>query len=168
MFVLPVVSRLSARGEFAKLKALVEKSIAFSTIGLIPVLLGFLLFAPALIAIVYQGRYTEAIPLLRVFSLLSLVVPAIAVSTNTLMGLGHARTGFTISVQILVVSIVLYVALTPLLGPMGTTAGYVASSFVLAWLTIAKMNVSVPIRLSDVLRRTNDVTVFLKSRLGGG
>ena len=42
MFLLPATSRLSSRGEWRSLKSLMEKSILFSTIAMIPVFLVFL------------------------------------------------------------------------------------------------------------------------------
>ena len=145
MFVLPAVSRLSSEGRHESLKALVEKAIAFSTIAMIPVFL-FLL--------------------LRILSLLTLVVPLIAVASNALMGLGQARVSFVLAVQILVTSVVIYLVLIPLLGSLGAAIGYVLSAAVLAWITTAKMNRFVHITPAEVFRRKDDIGRFLKKRLG--
>lgn len=77
MFIFPAVSRLSSKGESGSLKALIEKSILFSTIGMLPVSLMFVALASPLVNIVYQGRYVEAIPMLQLFAVLSFLVSTV-------------------------------------------------------------------------------------------
>lgn len=165
MFILPVTSKLASKREFKTLKIVVEKALAFSTIGMLPVFIFFLVFASPLIGVVYQGRYGDAVPLLQIFSLLSLIVPATAVAGNTIMGLGHARLGFLLGLVILFASIIMYLIFIPWLGTLGATIGYVATSFVLAWVMVAQMNRFVPVSFGEVLRRTNDIKVFILSHL---
>lgn len=165
MFVLPGTSMLSSRGETQSLKAVVEKSIAFSTIAMLPVFVLFLALAPLLIGIIYSGRYSESIPLLQIFSALTFFVPLAAVASNTLLGLGHARLSFILSLKILVSATVIYFICIPFLGTIGATAGYVLASFVLAWFSGALMVRFVPTTFGEVVRRTNDIRVFVRSRL---
>ena len=165
MFVLPGASRLASKGEFQSLKAMVEKAIAFSTIFMLPIFLIFLTLAPVLVDVMYGGRYSEAIPLLQIFSVLTFLVPLIAVASNTLLGLGHVRLSFVLSLQILVGATVIYLILIPLFGAVGATVGYVLASCVLAWISSAKMVRFVPMTIREVVRRTNDVTVYVRTRL---
>jgi O-antigen/teichoic acid export membrane protein len=166
MFVFPAVSRLSSKGELGTMKVLIEKAILFSTVGMFPVLVLFVGFAWPLVHIVYQSRYAEAIPMLQMFALLSFAVPVTAVATNTLLGLGQARLGFIISTLSFAASVALYLLCIPLFGAIGATLGYILSSFVLAWLTTYHLNRLVPLRLRDVLARSNDIKQFLRNRLG--
>jgi lipopolysaccharide exporter len=165
MFILPAASRLSVLGEQRSLKAMVEKALLFTTVGMLPVFILFLAAPPLLIGILYQGRYMEAIPVLQVFSVLALVAPLLAVGTYTLMGLGEARVSFMLGVQMLGISLLLYFVLIPWYGGTGAAIGYVLSSYITAWLTVAKMNRFVPVTAREVLRRRNDMITFLKSRL---
>lgn len=165
MFVLPGASRLASKGEFQSLKAMVEKAIAFSTILMLPIFLIFLTLAPVLVNVMYSGRYSEAIPLLQIFSVLTFFVPLIAVASNTLLGLGHVRLSFVLSLQILVGATVIYLILIPLFGAVGATVGYVLASCVLAWISSAKMVRFVPVTIREVVRRTNDVKVYVRTRL---
>ena len=165
MFIFPAVSRLSSRGESGSLKALIEKSILFSTVGMLPVSLIFVALASPLIAIVYQGRYVEAIPMLQLFAVLSLLVPITAVATSALLGLGQARLGFIVSLESFAASVTLYLICIPIWGVLGATIGYILSSLVLAWLSTYSMHRFIPLRPRDVLSRTNDITQFLKRRL---
>lgn len=165
MFVLPATSRLASKGDFKSLKAFVEKAINFSTVGMTPVFVLFLFLASPLVGIVYQGRYLEAVPMLQIFAGLSFVIPAIAISSNTLLGLGHARLGFVLGIFILFASVVIYMIFIPWLGPLGATIGYVLSSLVLAWMTVSQMNKFVPVTVREVIARTNDIRMFVRSKL---
>lgn len=165
MFVLPAVSRLSSQGEYQRLRILVEKAILFSTVGMIPIFLLLLLGPSLLIQILYGGRYASAIPLLQVLSLLSLVVPLLAIGSNTLLGLGHAKLNFLISLQMLAISIAAYFVFVPQLGPMGAAIGFVTATFVITWITTWKLHQFQPLSPRAILLRINDITHFLKSRL---
>jgi O-antigen/teichoic acid export membrane protein len=164
MFVLPATSKLSSDGDTGSLKVLAEKSILFSTIGMFPVFVLFLAFPALLVGTLYQGRYGDAIPLLQIFSVLSFVVPMTAVGSNILMGLGMAKEVFILALEMLVISLVAYFVCIPWLGEIGAALGYVVASGVIAWLTIAMTNRVVPITTADVLRRTNDIQVFIGRR----
>jgi lipopolysaccharide exporter len=165
MFLLPGASRLASRGEVQSLKSLVEKSIAFLTIMMLPVFLGLFVLASFIVDIVYSGRYTESIPILQIFSVLSILVPLMAVASNTLMGLGQARLSFILSVQFLIASIVIYFVLIPLLGAPGAAIGYVLASLFLAWRSTVLMTRFVPTTFTEVLGRTRDVKMFVLTRV---
>jgi O-antigen/teichoic acid export membrane protein len=165
MFIIPAASRLQSKGEFGSLKALTEKAISFATLGLLPIFVLFLFFAGWLVQLMYGGRYVESVPLLQIFSLLSFVTPLYGVATNTLLGLGHAKTGFYLSLQLLLISFALYAVCIPLWGTLGATVGYVTASALIAWLTARRLQAYVPFTLSEVAGRTKDVKQFIKSRL---
>lgn len=165
MFVLPAASRLSSLKDSRSLKVMTEKSILFSTVGMIPVFILFLVVPGLMTTILYGGRYTDAVPILQVFAFLSFFIPTVAVGSSILMGLGEAKLGFVIGLKMLVVSIAAYLVFIPWLGGMGAALGYVAASLITAWLTAAGMNRLVPVTFSEVLRRVNDIGAFIRSRL---
>ncbi len=162
MFLLPAASQLSSRGEKSSLKIVVEKSLLFSAVGMVPVMLGFMVLGGPLLQIVYQGKYLEAIPQLSVFGLMAVFVPLSAVSSSVLMGIGEARAGFVIGLQALAGAIVFYLVFIPLLGLTGATAGYVLSAVLLAYLSVRKMIAYVPVTASEVLHRWGDIHTFLR------
>jgi len=164
MFVLPATSKLVSKDDWTSLRAFVEKALNFSTVGMIPVFLLFLILASPLVQIVYQGRYLEAIPMLQIFAVLSFVVPANAVGSNALLGLGQARLGFYLGVQILVVSLVINVVMIPWLGAMGATLAYVLSTFVLVFITLRQLHRFVPLDLRAIVARTNDIKRFIQKQ----
>lgn len=165
MFVLPGASRFASRGEFQSLKDMVEKSIAFLTIMMVPVFIVLLVLAPFIVDIIYTGRYSESAQILQIFSALSILVPLMAVASNTLMGLGQARLSFVLSMQFLVASAVIYAALIPLFGAVGAAIGYVLASLFLAWRSSVLMVRFVPTTFAEVARRTRDVKMFVLSQL---
>lgn len=164
MFIMPATARISSRGEWGTLKIVAEKAISFSTITLLPVMILFVLFPSVLLTLIGE-QYTEAILLVRIFAILALVTPLYAVASNILLGLGHAKIGWFLSLQLFVVSALLYAVLIPILGGLGATISYVAASVFLTWTTARKLQVYVPVTLMEVVGRTNDVKQFIRSRL---
>jgi len=165
MFVLPATSRLSAARDYGRLQAVVEKATCFATLALLPVLLGFIVFASPLVSLLYSGKYIDAVPLLQIFAGLALFVPIIGVATSTLMGLGEAKVSFLLSIQILVASIVIYLVLVPWFGAVGASIGYVAASAVLAWISTRALHRFIPITLHGVMEHVRDVRVFTRNRI---
>lgn len=165
MFLVPGASRLSSLGDERSLKVLTEKAICFGTIALLPVLVLFVFLARPLLSIIYSGRFMEAVPMLQLFGLLSLITAANAVASNVLLGLGRAKEGFLLSIQLLISSTIFYLIFIPLWGALGATIGYLASTLLLTWLTVRMVQRFVPFTLIEVLVRVKDVTQFLKDRL---
>ena len=161
MFVLPGVSLFSSKGDNRSLIALVEKSIAFLTVAMIPLFILFLLLPAPLIQTVYSGRYLDGIPLMRVFALLAFLVPIGGVATNALMGLGEAKLGFRLSLHLLIASLVAYLALIPLLGPTGAAIAYVLVTLYLAVLSTIYLRPFVPVTLGGLIRRKSDFWNFV-------
>lgn len=162
MFVLPAASRLSSLGDTASLKALAEKSILFLTVGLLPVSVMFLFFPDFIVTVLYRGRYAEAIPVLRLFSLLTLVVPIAAVGSNLIMGLGHARASFFLGLRCLAATIAAFFVCIPLFGGIGAGVGSVVAASLIALLTVHALRRYVPLEAKAVLGRTRDITAFVK------
>jgi O-antigen/teichoic acid export membrane protein len=164
MFVLPAASRLSSQGNMPSLKALTEKSILFLTIALLPVTVLFLAFPGILIGVLYGGRYTDAIPVLRIFSLLTFVVPLIAVGANVLMGHGEARATFILGVQALTAAVVAFLICIPPGGATGAGLGYLLGSVAAGIFTWRVLRRHVPLTFFEVLRRTRDIKMFFLDR----
>jgi O-antigen/teichoic acid export membrane protein len=165
MIVLPASSRLSSRQDETGLQALVEKSILFLTVSMVPVFLVFFLGASPLLEILYQGRYGEAAPILQVFSVLALAVPMITVGSNVLLGLGKARMSFLLSLQMLGAALAGYFGLIPWLGGLGAAIGLATASILLVWSTLRQLQRVMPLSLGGILRRVYDITRFLRVRI---
>lgn len=164
MFVLPAASRLSSQGDAASLKALTEKAILFLTVGLLPVSVLFLVFPDLLTTVLYGGRYAGAVPVIRIFSLLTFMVPLAAVGANVIMGLGHARVAFFLGMTTLAATLAAFLICIPPWGAPGAGAGYVLGSAVAAALTARALNRFVPITAGEVVRRLKDIKMFFLER----
>jgi lipopolysaccharide exporter len=168
MFVFPGVSRLSSKGDMASLTKLLEKAVAFTTVALLPVFVLFCFLSPTMIHIIYADRYADAVPLLQLFSLLCFLAPIIAVASNTLLGLGHARLSFFISLKSLVGSLIAYMILIPWLGAPGAAIGYAISFGLQAWWFTTASNRFVPLTWKGIWNRTADVRAFALGALKRG
>jgi O-antigen/teichoic acid export membrane protein len=165
MFMLPGASLLASRGERSTLKVVVEKSTMFATVGMIPVMAGMILFAGPMISIIYGGRYPEAVLILQIFALMSVAVPAFAIGSNLLMGLGEARASFVLGIQLLVVSLGMYLITIPWLGAIGAAIGVVLASYIMGWIALARVQTFVPFTVREVLARHQDIRIFLVNRI---
>jgi O-antigen/teichoic acid export membrane protein len=165
MFIVPASSRLSSRGEHRSLTALVEKGILFVTVGTIPFFLVFFFGPGLLVDVLYNGRYSEAVPLLRIFGLLAFVVPLLAVGSNLLLGLGEAKRGFMLGLHMLWISMAAYLVLIPRFGALGAAIGMVIATAALAALTTWKIHKLVPVSFRGVLARFKDIRTFARNRL---
>ena len=165
MFVLPAASRLSSAGDTGSLKVLAEKSTLFLTVGLLPVSALFLFFPDVLVGVLYRGRYAEAVPVLRLFSLLTLVVPVAAVGSNLIMGLGHARASFFLGLRCLAATAAAFFVCIPLFGGIGAGVGSVVAATLIAVLTVRTLRRYVPLEMTAVLGRTRDITAFARKFL---
>jgi O-antigen/teichoic acid export membrane protein len=163
MFVLPVASRLSSRGDTAALRSVTEKAITFTTVGMLPVFLLFLAAPDLLLGVLYAGRYTEAVPILRVFSLLALLVPLFAVGQNVLLGTGDARRNFVLGAQMLGVCLLGYLVLIPPWGGLGAAVAYVVATAVVTITTTAYLRRIVPVTPASLTARLSDIRGFLQS-----
>ncbi len=165
MFLLPATSRLSSKGEWSSLRSLVEKSILFSTVGMLPIFLLFLVFPSVWLTILYQGKYSEAIPLLQIFSLLSFVVPLLSIESNVLMGLGEVRANFIVGLEMLGLALLSYAICIPWIGTPGAAIGYLLTTCLVALILVVRTNRFVPITARGVLKKSRDIRMFVQSRL---
>jgi O-antigen/teichoic acid export membrane protein len=168
MFVLPGTSLLASRGEMGTLRVLVEKALLFTMLVMVPVMLVFLLAPGLLTGILYGGRYSEAVPVLRPFAVLGLTIPLMAVASNVLLGLGEVRATLRLAFELVLFSAVGYVTLIPLWGAPGAALAYVAATAIVAWRSVSVLRSHVPVHARDVLARVADVRGFLRTigRLG--
>ncbi|HTO94114.1 MAG TPA: lipopolysaccharide biosynthesis protein [Bacteroidota bacterium] len=164
MFILPAASRLASRGNRDSLNALTEKAVLFVTLGLLPVTLLFLAFPGLLVNVLYGGRYAEAEPILRIFALLTFVVPLASIGSNVLMGLGEARLSFILGLEVLAASLAAFLLCIPPWGATGAGAGYALASLATAVLTVRYLVRFVPLTVAGVLRRTFDIREFLRKK----
>ena len=128
----PIFSRLKGK----KLKNALKKSInVVFSISTIFVIL-FLIFSPIIIKIVYGANYFSSINLLRIFSLILIPVPLVAIYTNYFISKGNTKLIAKLLISITIINIILnyifisvLVRQSPILGTMGAVIATIFSVY---------------------------------------
>jgi lipopolysaccharide exporter len=165
MFLIPYSSKKFSSGEIGSMRITAEKTICFSTILFLPILLILIIFPEQILYILYRGKYTNAASLLRVFSFLALIAPWNGVSTSYLLGMGKAKEGFYLGLVFIGLTSLLYVTLTPALGVFGTTLAFVVAYFISTILYVRYLDRFIPVKIINVIIRVKDVNKFLRKKL---
>jgi O-antigen/teichoic acid export membrane protein len=164
MFLVPFSSKLTARGSAKELLDVIEKSICFSIILLLPVCFIMLAFPGPLVHMLFKGKYDDAIPIVRVFSVLALLVPWTGVIVSYLIGSGKVKRALYIGALQLVLAAAAYLLFTYLYGAVGTSIGFVLTFGVVTALLVRSVKREIPLTLLSVLRRTADIREFIRKR----
>jgi O-antigen/teichoic acid export membrane protein len=163
MLIVPASSILQARGDKEGLIALVEKSICFGLLAIIPVVAIFMLFPGTLVSLIYGNKYPESIPVLRILALTGLVIPWGVVIASVLMGTGRTAVGFLMSIVSLVFSLVIYYVSGSIAGLTGIVWGVVCMYAILGLLGTLILHHYVPFRMMSIVRRTKDAIQFART-----
>lgn len=163
MLIVPASSILQAKQDKAGMTALVEKSICFGILAILPVVAMFMLFPGTLIWLVYGNKYPESIPVLRILGLVGLVIPWGVVIASVLLGTGRTVIGFILSIVSLVLSLAIYSIAGHVAGLAGIVWGVVIIYAILGILGTAILHRYVPFRLTSIAGRTRDALHFIRS-----
>jgi O-antigen/teichoic acid export membrane protein len=164
VFVLPATSRFDSRGDVASMQVLIEKTIWFSTLALVPVWLLFVFGADFMVSFFYKDRYIEASHPLRILGFLALTTPWSGVLSTVLVGMGKVKQGLYLSWLFILASVLFYFLLIPTLGVVGAALASVMGSFVLSLSVAVYVNRFIPLRVRSIIGRTRDVTNFVHRR----
>jgi len=164
LFLVPLSSRRNHEGKKGDLRLIVEKSILFSLVAFIPVILSFVFFSEDLIRLLYGIRYAEAAPVLAVLSILALTTPWHAVFGSVLVGIGQVKIGFYLSLLFIGFSLGLYFVFVPFLGALGAAISVSSSGIVLAIAISVVSRKFVPFTVASVFSRFSDITAFIRRR----
>ena len=165
LFLIPASSRYHKEGNTGAIRIITEKSIWFSTLGLLPVCALFFFGAGFLVDFFYQGRYAAAVIPLRIFSILAILIPWYAVLPSILIGLGKVKEGLLISWVFIVASIVLYYALIPPYGAAGAALANVITILCVSVSMAVITNRIIPLNVRAMVLRTHDIVQFGKTSL---
>jgi O-antigen/teichoic acid export membrane protein len=162
MFLVPYASKLFSSGQINNMRITAEKTICFSTILFLPIFFFLMFFPEVILHVFYRGKYSDAASLLMVFSFLAFLSPWNGVAVSYLLGMGKAKEGFFLGLTFIVLSIALYVFLTPALGVLGTTLAFVISNLISTIIYVKYLDKFIPIKVVNVVSRVKDVTEFLR------
>lgn len=165
LLIVPVSSRLYTEGNFKALGALVEKLLFLSFAALIPISIGFAIFAEPIMSVVYQGKYEGVAPIFQVLMLSGFTLPLSLISTNVLIGMGKTRSLFLATLGAVVIYFVLSGVLVPMYASMGAALAVFISMTLLALFTFFAMRKEVEVSTSGILSRASNVKQFVRDRL---
>ncbi|HET6402411.1 MAG TPA: oligosaccharide flippase family protein [Candidatus Kapabacteria bacterium] len=111
LFVFPATSKYHSRGEIGTLRIILEKSVSFLTLGLIPLGIVLAIGAPFIFHILYGVKYDASIPVFRVLLISILFFPMQTVFNAAMAGMGKIKEEFWIFTVSLVVNVILSAAL---------------------------------------------------------
>lgn len=164
MFLIPLSSKACAQNDHIKLQVTAEKAICFSTLLFLPVLIILFLVPEAVLQFLYGGKYNNAAPILRVFSLLAFIIPWNGVVTSYLTGCGKVKEGFYFILLLIVVALPWYGFLTAAFGGLGPSIGYVSLMAIFTVALIIYIQRIVSIKPLPVVLRIGDAWMFLRNR----
>jgi len=130
---LPKASALSGAGEKKEVRKLFNQSVKNIYIGIIPIIAIIAAAAPAVIRLIYKGRYDGSISLVYIFLVVSLVKPVGYVAGVILGATGHIQLDNRICWIAALLNVILNYLLIPRYGVTG--AGF-ASLFSFVGLTL--------------------------------
>lgn len=164
MFLVPFTSKLTTRRSTGELLIVVEKSICFSILFLLPVFLVMVALPGPLVHILFKGKYDDAAPIVRIFSVLALLVPWSGVLVSYLIGSGKVKQALYFGIFQLSLAAVAYLAFTLLFGAIGTSIALVLTFAIVTMLLARYVKRDIPVTFVSVVRRTGDVWDFVKRR----
>lgn len=165
LLVVPVSSRLYTAGDFKALRSLVEKLLFISFAALIPISIGFAIFAEPIMDVVYRGKYQGVASVFQVLILAGFTLPLSLISTNVLIGMGKTKSLFLATLGAVITFFILSLVFVPPLASMGAALAVFISMTVLALLTFFAMRKEVEISTTGILSRAANVKQFVRDRL---
>jgi O-antigen/teichoic acid export membrane protein len=168
MFIMPAASKLFADGEREKLSVVIEKSISFSMLLLLPVSAVLVIFPEFCINLIYSGKYDSAAPIMRAFGVLALLIPWNNAFAAALVGIGEVKLGFYLGPFVTGIFLLLSAVLLGPLGALGVAIALVISNAVSAVALSHFIQKHVGYSLTRVFTRVRDVWGFVRDQLSRG
>jgi len=160
----PAVARLHVQRRFAEMRVLVEKTMSFVLIAMIPVVVFCELGGSAFLFHLFFGmKYDESIPIFNVLALFGLILPFI-LNFNVLTGLGESKPIFRIAIIASLASLIGNFILVPQFQAMGAAYTLIFASIVSGALATREVKKSVPFTWISLFRGVGDGMEFVKKR----
>jgi O-antigen/teichoic acid export membrane protein len=129
LFVFPATSKYHSRGEIGTLRIILEKSVSFLTLGLIPLGIVLAIGAPFIFHILYGVKYDASIPVFRALLLSILFFPMQTVFNAAMAGMGKIKEEFWIFTVSFIVNVIFSFALLALTHNLvGAAVAFVVAS----------------------------------------
>ncbi|MFA4948344.1 MAG: oligosaccharide flippase family protein [Candidatus Krumholzibacteriia bacterium] len=163
VIILPLASRFSASGQMTSLRALYEKSIYFSYLLLLPLNAFLLLSADWIVALLYSGKYPEAVPVFRWLLIGAFFLPWGTVGINILLGADKPKLSFRITWIVVAVNMVCSYFFIKSFGVNGAAMVIGITSLVGAILTTYYIKSFIHFTWRGIIYRHVDVVNYVKT-----
>ncbi len=167
MFLVPLSSKLSSQKEWKQLSVVAEKSICFSTLFLLPVVLLMVVFPREVLHILFAGKYDQAASIVRIFGIIAFISPWQSLASSYLIGTGKVREGFYFGLLMLCVAVPSYAILTRLLNADGTALAMVITLGVTTVVTVRYLRKFISLSVGETIMHVKDVWTFVRTRAKG-
>src|SRR5438094_2353281 len=111
LFVFPASSKYYSRGDIPTLRTILEKSVSFLYLLLIPVAVLLMIGSPLIFHVIYGAKYDASIPIFRILILAAIFFPIQMVFNVTMTGMGKIREAFRMFTVTLIVNATIAIAL---------------------------------------------------------
>ncbi len=167
ILVLPTVSKLQSRNDAAGLITLAEKSFFMFTAFLFVIAASLFFAGPVLMNRLYEGRYDEAIPILKILSISGIFIAGYAVSSSYCFGLGRMKEVFYGTLTTSVAGVLLIFIFSYSAGLIGAASAVVANALIMAvaWVVIFVKRTGVSVTLRGVISRSGDAVDFVRRKV---
>jgi O-antigen/teichoic acid export membrane protein len=163
VIILPLASRFSSSGRMDALRALYEKSIYFCYLLLLPLNVFLLLSADWIVALLYSGKYPEAVSVFRLLLIGAFFIPWGTVGINILLGADKPKLSFRITWIVVAVNAVLSYFFIQAFGANGAAMVIGITTLVGAILTTYYIKSFIHFTWRGIIYRHVDVVNFAKS-----
>jgi O-antigen/teichoic acid export membrane protein len=153
LFVFPAASKYYSRNDLSTLRTVLEKSVSFLYLILIPGGIVLAFGAPFIFHLLYATKYDASIPIFRVLLLATLLFPIQMVFGVAMSGMGKIKELFRMILLSFVVNVALATVLLATVGIVGAAIAFVVASGVQALLFLFYIRREVGIRSSQLLTR---------------
>jgi O-antigen/teichoic acid export membrane protein len=131
LFVFPASSKYYSRGDIPTLRTILEKSVSFLYLLLVPVAVVLLLGSPLIFHTIYGAKYDGSIPIFRILVLAAIFFPIQMVFNVTMTGMGKIREAFRMFAVTLIVNAVLAITLLSITRALeGAAIAFLVATFV--------------------------------------
>ncbi len=166
LFVFPAASKYHSRNDYLTLRTILEKSVSFLYLILIPGGIVLAFGAPLIFHLLYATKYDASIPIFRVLLLATLLFPIQMVFAVAMSGMGKIKELFRMMLIGFVVNVALATVLLATIGIVGAAIAFVVANGVQAILFFFYVRREVGVGFSQLLvRGSYDAVRFLREHL---
>jgi teichuronic acid exporter len=162
MLIIPVSARLFSQSRHEELRTVIEKSLLFFSLAILPLVMGIFVFAPQILSLFYGIKYSEAVPILRLLALVGIALPWFHVLASLYQGLGRIRESFYLSIGNCFVGVSFLILFAFLFGISGVAIAMVftIAFSAVSWHMLLTRYIRFELSLLSVFKRFNDLKSF--------